>query len=174
MSVQDVLDGSARWHVQAADALAFLKTLPDGALSLCLTSPPYEAARTYSVGFKLQGQDWVDWLCPILVEACRATAGLVLLNAAGQVRNYSYAPVVEWLVADLTRKHGIVCGPAPYAYFRFGVPGSGGKHYHRRDWEPCYAFALPDRLPLAWSDNTVMGHPPRWGLGGEMSNRLKD
>lgn len=172
MSVQAVLSGEKRWHVEAADALEFLRGLPDGSVSLVLTSPPYEAARTYGVGFKLVGQDWVDWLAAILAEACRACSGLVMLNAAGQVRNHSYSPVVEWLVADLTRRHGVVCGPAPYCYFRHGVPGSGGRHYHRRDWEPVYAFCLPDRLPLSWSDNTAMGAPPRWAPGGEMSNRL--
>lgn len=172
--VRGVIAGERRWAVVASDALAFLQALPERSLSMVLTSPPYEAARTYSIGFKRSGQDWVDWLAPIIVEACRACNGLVFLNAAGQLRNYSYSPVVEWLVTDLTRLHGVVCGPAPYCYFRHGVPGSGGRHYHRRDWEPLYAFALPDRLPPAFSDNTALGHPPRWAPGGEMSNRLSN
>lgn len=172
MSIEEVLAGERRFWVEQSDALDFLRTLPDRSVSLALSSPPYEAARTYGVGFKRIGQDWVDWLAPIIVEACRACSGLVFLNAAGQVRDRKYSPVVEWLVADLTRLHGIVCGPAPYMYFRHGVPGSGGDQYHRRDHEPIYAFAMPDRLPLAWSDNTSMGHKPKWAPGGEMSNRL--
>jgi hypothetical protein len=155
-------------------ALPWLRSLPDGCASLTLTSPPYEGARTYGVGFKLCGQAWVDWMAPRVAEMTRCTAGLVLIDAAGQLRDGSYSPVMEWLVADLTRQHGLVCGPAPYCFFRFGIPGSGGKHYHRRDWEPVYAFCLPDRLPLQWSDNTAGGHPPKWGPGGEMSNRSKN
>jgi hypothetical protein len=162
------------WSVYQADCLEWMRSLPTGCCSLAVTSPPFEQARTYSIGYSLAGQDWVDWMAPRVVEACRVTAGLVVVNMAGQVRDHRYSPVVEWLVADLTRKHGIVVGPAPYCYFRFGIPGSGGARYHRRDWEPVYAFCRPEVLPLAWSDNTAEGHPPKWAPGGEMSNRLKD
>lgn len=37
-----------------------------------------------------------------------------------------------------------------------------------------YAFAVPERLPLKWSDNTAMGKPPKWKAGGVMSYRMKD
>jgi hypothetical protein len=118
------------------DCLEVMRGMPTGHVSLCFTSPPYEDARTYGVGFKLKGQGWVDWMAPRVVEMCRVTAGLVFVNAAGKVSKFRYSPVMEWLVADLTRVHGLVCGPAPYVFHRVGIPGSGGPHYHRRDWEP--------------------------------------
>ena len=149
-----------------------MRRLDDLSVRLTLTSPPYEDCRSYGMDFNLKGQAWVDWMIPRVVEMCRVTAGLVFVNMAGKVRNYSYQPVVEWLVADLTRHHGLVCGPAPYCFYRSGIPGSGGKHYHRRDWEPVYAFARTDCLPPSWSDNKATGHPPRWAPGGEMSYRL--
>jgi hypothetical protein len=167
----DVLAGRAAWSVEVGDNLPWLEALPEGCLSLVMTSPPYEKARTYGVDFNLAGQAWVDFMVPRVVAMCRATNGLVCVNMAGQVRGHQYQPVVEWLVADLTRHHGIVCGPAPYVYFRFGIPGSGGKRYHRRDWEPVYCFARPEVLPLAWSDNTAEGKPPIHRQGGEMSYR---
>lgn len=167
-----VLDGTRRWAIAEGDCLDVMRQLPPGSCHLALASPPYEAARTYSVGFDLKGQDWVDWMIPRVLEACRVTQGIVLINAAGQVRQHQYSPVVEWLVADLTRQYGIVCGPAPYCFFRFGIPGSGREHYHRRDWEPVYAFCRPEVLPLSWSDNTAMGHPPKYAPGGAMSHRL--
>src|SRR5262245_66061430 len=102
-----------------------MRTLETGSCSLAMTSPPYEAAGLYNVGVKLVGQAWVDWMVPRVVEMARVTAGLVVVNMAGQVRDHKYSPAVEWLVADLTRMHGLVCGPAPYVYFRFGIPGSG-------------------------------------------------
>lgn len=162
------------FQIIQADCLEWLRAQPAGLVDLTITSPPYEDARTYGIGFKLKGQAWVDWCIPIVVELCRVTQGLVIFNAAGKVRQWKYSPVVEWLVADLTRQHGIVCGPAPYVFHRVGIPGSGSKHYHRRDWEPVYAFALPQNLPLKWSHNTAYGHPPKWAPGGAMSNRHAD
>lgn len=160
--------------IHNADCLEWMQGQPRRKFRVTITSPPYEDARTYGIGFKLKGQSWVDWCIPRVVEMCRVTDGLVIFNAAGKVRQFKYSPVMEWLVADLTRHHGIVCGPAPYVFARVGIPGSGSKHYHRRDWEPVYAFAMPECLPLKWSANTAMGHPPKWAPGGEMSNRLKD
>lgn len=148
-----------------------MRTMADGEVDITITSPPYTSQRTYSIGFALTGQGWVDWCIPRIVEMCRVTAGIVFFNAAGPVKDFKYQPVVEWLVADLTRKHGIVCGPAPYVFHRVGIPGSGGPHYHRRDWEPVYCFALPCNLPPRWSDNTATGKPPKWAPGGEMSSR---
>lgn len=158
----------------AADCLEWMEAQTGPVCDLVVTSPPYEDARTYGIGFKLAGQAWVDWCIPRIVQMCRVCRGLVVFNAAGKVRDFKYHPVVEWLVSDLTRKHGIACGPSPYVFSRVGIPGSGSKHYHRRDWEPVYCFARPECLPLRWSANTVMGHPPKYGVGGEMSNRHQD
>jgi hypothetical protein len=89
------------WRVDQADALTWLRALPDGYLSLVLFSPPYGKARRYAeLMFKRTGQAWVDWLRPIIVEACRASSGLVLVNMSGQVEKHQYRPIVEWLVAD--------------------------------------------------------------------------
>lgn len=180
MSVPDVLAGNARWAVACSDALEWLRSLPDGCVSLVFSSPPYEGQRTYGIGCRLLGQAWVDWMRPIVTEAARVSSGLVVINAASPVRDHKYSPAVEWLVSDLTRRDGLVCGPSPYAWVKSenrddadpnGIPGSGSTRYQRRDWEPLYAFCLPDRLPLKWTDNTAFGHPPKFGAGGEMSNR---
>ena len=171
-TADDVLGGRAAWAVECADALTFLRRLPDGCVDLVLFSPPYESARTYSVGFKLKGQAWVDWLRPVVVEAARVSSGLVAVNAAGQVRDSKYSPVVEWLVSDLTRLDGLAVGPSPYAWVRPGIMGSGGPYYHRRDWEPVYCLARPENLPPRSTDNTAFGRPPRWAPGGEASHRL--
>lgn len=168
----DVFSGPARWGVDCSDALAWLRSLPARSASLVFTSPPYEDQRTYGTGFKLRGQAWVDWLRPIVAAAADVSAGLVVVNAAGPVRGGSYSTSVEWLVADLTRLDGLVCGPAPFCWWKVcGVPGSGSKTYQRRDWEPLYAFCRPDRLPVAWTDQTAFGKPPRAKPGGEFSNR---
>jgi len=171
----EVFAGSTRWGCDAADAADFLRGLPDRAVQLVFTSPPYESQRTYGLGFSLRGQAWVDWFRPVVVEAARVSAGLVIVNAAGPVEDGSYSPSMEWLVADLTRRDGLVCGPAPWCWSKVcGIPGSGGERYQRRDWEPLYAFCLPDRLPLIGTNNTAFGRPPRQPPGGEFSTRNRN
>lgn len=176
--------GDRRWVALASDAMAFLRMLPDRFVHMVFTSPPYEACRLYDeCGFKLRGQAWVDWLRPIVVEAARVSSGLVFVNMASPVDDFRYSAAVEWLVCDLTRSDGLVCGPSPFAWVKSanhedaegnGQPGSGGPQYQRRDWEPVYSFALPDRLPLAWSDSTAFGHPPKFTAGGPPSHRGRD
>jgi hypothetical protein len=174
--------GGGTMHV--GDCLDVMKTFPDRHVSMTFGSPPYEGQRTYGIDFKLIGQAWVDWMIPRVVEMCRVTDGLVFINAAGPLRDHKYSPSFEWLVTDLTRHHGVVCGPSPYCWAKMedradaspnGIPGSGGKHYHRRDWEPIYSFALPDRLPLKWSNNLAFGTAPKaTSFGGEFSHRHAD
>lgn len=167
-------------EVLVGDAADLLRAQPDQSFDLVFTSPPYENARTYEDGmpqgrkFRLRGQPWADWLSPIIADCCRVSRGLVFVNMSSVVRGFSYSGAVEMLVADLLRHHGLVCGPAPYAWTKNGVPGSGSKHYHRRCWEPVYAFCLPDRLPLLWSDPLAYAVSPRCAPGGQFSNRKKD
>lgn len=166
------------------DNLPILRSFKARRFRMTIYSPPYEDRRTYGTGFDLIGQKWVDWLIPRVVESCRVTDGIVFVVVAAPVRNHSYSAAVEWLVADLTRNCGIVCAQSPYAWVKMedrddarpnGIPGSGGKRYHRRDWEPVYCFALPDRLPVKYADNLANGLPPLLtSFGGEFSNRDKD
>jgi hypothetical protein len=60
----------------------------------------------------------------------------------------------------------------PVYWHRVGIPGSGGDQWFRADVEYCMCFKRSGKLP--WSDNTAMGHPPRWAPGGEMSHRLSN
>lgn len=186
-TVADVLATRAPWSAERGDAPAWLAGLPARSVSLVFFSPPYEGQRTYGIGFRRRGQVWVDWMRPIVREACRVSNGLVVVNMSSPVKDWSYSAAVEWLVADLTRLDGVVCGPRPYTWVKSqddpdadgnGTPGSGGEHYQRSDWEPLYTFALPDRLPGVgrdfWSDNTAFGHPPRCGPGGGFSTRGVD
>ncbi len=53
-----------------------------------------------------------------------------------------------------------------------GLPGSGGPDWLRNDYEFIVCATSGGKLP--WSDNTVMGHPPKYAPGGAMSNRTAD
>lgn len=172
--------GSGKYYV--GDCVPIMRTFPARMFSATFFSPPFQDKRLYPpLNFKLKGQNWVDWMIPVVIESARVTDGIVFVNMSSGVENHSYVPAVEWLVSDLTRNCGLVCAQSPYAWLKMedrddarpnGQPGSGGKRYHRRDWEPIYCFALPDRLPVKWSDNEAFGAPPlATSFGGEFSNR---
>lgn len=169
MSVQQVLAGEKRWTCVQADALDFLRSLPDDSVDLLFTSPPYELARTYGIGDKMVGgEDWVRWMFEVVKVASPKVKGLIAVNCEGQTRNYRYSCVPFLLIADLHRAGFNLRKPA--VFNRVGIPGSGGPDWLRNDWEPVICVTREGKLP--WSDNTACGHPPKWAPGGEMSHRL--
>ena len=157
------------WHVERADCLEWLATLPDDSVDLCLFSPPYEAARTYSIGFNLRGQDWVDWMVKVFQACLRVCKGLVACVCEGQTRQFRWTATPALLMADLHRAGFRL--RKPLAFHRVGIPGSGGPDWFRNDYE-FIVCATKGKLP--WSDNTACGHTPKWAPGGEMSHRLGD
>ena len=48
----DVLGGRASWAVECADAVEFLRSLPDDSVDLLFTSPPYELAIDVQPAFR--------------------------------------------------------------------------------------------------------------------------
>lgn len=144
--------------------------LPDDCVDLALFSPPYEAARSYSIAFNLRGQDWVDWMVRVFVQARRVCKGLVACVCEGQTRGYSWSAAPVLLMADLKRAGFVLRKPPTFC--RVGIPGSGGPDWWRNDYEFIVCTTRGGKLP--WSDNTACGKPPTWAPGGEMSYRLLD
>lgn len=165
----EVTDGEDEWSVDVCDCLDWLKSMPDKSVDLIITSPPYEAARAYGVGFKLKGQDWVDWAVERYVECVRVCRGLVAWVVEGQTRKFRYSAAPALLMADLHRK-GIKLRKPP-AFCRVGIPGSGGPDWLRNDYEQIIC-ASDGRLP--WSDNTACGSVPKYAPGGEFSHRMRN
>lgn len=157
--------------VYHGDALKITRSMPARSVDLCFTSPPYEAARTYGINFKHRGEAWVEWALPHFLEDLRVCRGLVAWVVQGQTRGYRWSAAPALLMAALHRRG--VCLRNPPIFARVGIPGSGAKDWLRSDyeWIVC-ATATRGRLP--WSDNTAMGHAPKWAPGGEMSHRLSD
>ena len=139
-------------------------------VNLVFCSPPYEDARTYGMDQSFKGQAWVDWAIPRF-EACLAHCnGLVAWVVEGRTRNYRYSCVPLLFMADLHR-HGVHLRKPP-AFNRKGIPGSGGPDWLRNDYEFIVCATNGGKLP--WSDNSAMGAPCKYPVGGEMSNRTKD
>lgn len=155
--------------IRCGDCLEIMRGMPDGSVDLVFTSPPYEAARTYGIGFNLRGQAWVDWSVERFMECLRISRGLVAWNVEGQTRQFRWSATPALLMADLHRRGVKLRKPA--AYVRKGICGSGGPDWWNNDWE-FVVCASHGRLP--WSNNTAMGKPCRFGVGGAMSNRTSD
>lgn len=161
--------GDSKYRVDCADCLTWLPTLPADSVDLCFFSPPYEDARTYGIDFRLKGQAWVDWMVRVFEQCQRVCRGLVACVCEGTTRQFRWSAAPALLMADLHRAgFGL---RKPPAYHRVGIPGSGGPDWLRNDYEFIVCTA---KGKLPWSDNTAMGHPPKWAPGGEMSHRLSD
>lgn len=159
-----------RTDVILADCLEWMRQQPDNSVDLVFGSPPYEAARTYGIDFSLKGQDWVDWMVERMREMVRISKGLVAMVVEGQTRKFRWSATPALLMADLHRA-GIHLRKPPI-FHRVGIPGSGGPDWLRNDYEFIVCCTAGGKLP--WSDNTAMGHPPKWAPGGEMSYRVTD
>lgn len=140
-----------------------------GTVDLVFCSPPYEDARTYGMDTTFKGEEWVEWAIPRF-EACLAHCrGLVAWVVEGCTRNYRYSCAPLLFMADLHRR-GVHVRKPP-AFYRVGIPGSGGPDWLRNDYEFIICATNGGRLP--WSDSTAMGKPPKYGPGGAMSHWYK-
>lgn len=148
------------------DCLDVLRQMPGDSVDLVFTSPPYEAARTYGIGFKLKGQAWVDWAVERYLECVRVCRGLVAWVVEGQTRDFRWSATPSLLMADLHRA-GVRLRKPPI-YYRVGIPGSGGPDWWRNDFE---FVVCSSKGKLPWSDNTATGHPPKYKPGGALSHR---
>lgn len=149
------------------DCIAEMSRIPPCSVDLVFGSPPYEDCRTYGINFHLKGQDWVDWMVRVYRESLRVCKGLVAFVVCGKTRKFKYSCTPELLVADLHRA-GVTVRRSRI-FHRVGIPGSGGPDDLRNDYEFIVCATNGGRLP--WSDNTAMGHTPKWAPGGEMSYR---
>jgi len=146
--------------------------LADQCVDLVFGSPPYCDARTYGIDAQRGCVEWVEWMLVVTTEAQRVCRGPVVWVAAGVTRERNYWPACEGLLWEWWRRGRDCQLYRPCTYHRHGIAGSGGTDWFRADTEYVMCFKRPGELP--WSDNTAMGHPPKWGPGGAMSHRLSN
>jgi hypothetical protein len=162
----------------AADAIDFLRQLPEASVDLVFGSPPYMDARTYGINAQRGCEEWVNWMLDVSEAAVRTSKGLVLWVVAGVQRENCYWPGCEGLAWEWWKRGNHLWRPCVWWKVDAdeggtGIPGSGGKQWLRADWEYVLCFKRPGWLP--WADNTAMGHEPYYDqVGGEMSNRTAE
>src|SRR5262249_20683388 len=115
-------------------------------------------------------KDWVLWMAKVYEAALRCCNGLVAFVLDGQTKDYQWSASPALLMAELCNR-GIALRKPPI-YHRVGIPGSGGTDWLRNDYEFILCATRGGQLP--WSNNTAMGHPPKYGPGGEPSYRVQD
>jgi hypothetical protein len=147
------------------DCLKIMQSWSSDCVDLVFTSPPYENARV-NCG-KLTGKRWVEWAEEIYIACYRACHGLTAWVVEGRTKNFHWSATPIMLMNSLI--YAGVPLRKPPIYHRVGIPGSGGPDWLRNDYE-FIICASKGKLP--WSDNTAMGHPPKWAPGGEMSHRI--
>lgn len=157
-------------EVFCGDTLAWCKKQPDKSIDLSCTSPPYGSIRMYGeLVFNLSGQAWVDWAFERFMEQYRITKGATVWVIDAKTKDYTYGNEPFLLVADLHRAG--VKFRHPMIYRRNGIFGSGGKDWFANCFE-LIICATHGRLP--WSDNTAMGHPPKFPPGGNPSHQTRN
>lgn len=89
---RDVLSGKAKWAIDTANVLPYLKSLPDECVQCCVTSPPYFGLRSYlpddhpdkvhEIGTEKTPQEYVAKLVEVFREVRRVLhpTGTVWLN----------------------------------------------------------------------------------------------
>ncbi len=153
------------------DCLNLMAQMEDDSVDLVFTSPPYEDARQYGkLGFHLKGQKWVDWAVPRFIQCLHVCTGLVAWVVQGRTRQGKWSCTPALLMADLHRA-GVNLRNPPI-FHRSGIPGSGGPQWLRSDYEWIICASPWSKLP--WSDNTAMGEAPKYGPGGDCTNRKQD
>jgi hypothetical protein len=156
--------------ILCGDCLELMRDMATDSVDLVFGSPPYEAARTYGIGFNLKGQEWVDWMVERMLEMIRVSRGLVCMVVEGQTRKFRWSATPALLMADLHRL-GVHLRKPPI-FRRVGIPGSGGPDFLRNDYEFTICCSNGGKLP--WSDNVSMGRQPLYSVGGACSNRTAD
>lgn len=165
------IEGKMKNQFICGDSLELMWQIPPQSVGLIFGSPPYEDARFYGeLGFRLKGQEWVNWMVEIYKAALHCCKGLVAFVVQGRTRQYRWSATPALLMADLHRA-GINLRNPPL-YFRSGIPGSGGPDWLRSDYEWVVCASHPGKLP--WSNNVAMGKPPKCKPGGSPTHRLQN
>lgn len=170
MTAADVLTGAARWHVERADCLDFLRSLPCSSIDMVFGSPYYSGlGGRYPGCANLKGEQWAEWMVAVTKECLRVCGGFIGFVVDAPVHGNAWDVAVVTYQYLLMAREKIPC-TRPGIMRRWGVPGE--KKAWRSGYEPIVCPHRPGQYPYA--EPTACGNPPRFRPGGAFSNRKKD
>ncbi len=148
------------------DCMDFMKTLPDGAINLVVTSPPYADQRKSTYG-GVDPDEYVQWFLPFSAEIYRILAddGSFVLNIKEKVvdgERHTY--VMELIIA--MRKQGWKFTEEYIWHKKNSAPGKWPNRF-RDAWERCIHFTKQKRFKM--NQDAV-----RVPIGDWAGNRLKN
>ena len=132
------------------DMLERREMMDPDSVDLVVTSPPYENAREYGIGYEWSGQAWVDWALPRFEACLRVCRGPVCWVVNGRTKQGVYSLVPERLQIALADKgYGV---RRSMVYYRIGsMNGGGASRMPRNVYEPII-IATRERKPPVWAD----------------------
>jgi DNA modification methylase len=160
------LSGEARWAIEEADCIDFLRSLPVNAVPLVAGSPPYaEKGERYGDGRKWPTDAWVEWMLQVTEAAVRACSGVVFWVVNGAVKDGRYLPACEGLLWEWHNRGG-VC-ERPCIWHKNAPPNR--KDWFGNDWEFILAFSKPGATRVFnWE---AIAEPPKYRSGGRFRQR---
>lgn len=160
MSVQDVLANRDRWWIECADAMTFLRTLPDGCVHCVITSPPYFRLRRYlpeghpdaakEMGLEETPREYVRNMVGLFTEVRRVLhgSGTVWLNIGDTYMDKSLVGI-PWLLALAMRASGWYLR-AENIWERPNAMTSSVKDRPARSHEHVFLFSKKSRYFYDW------------------------
>lgn len=165
----------------AGDVFKVSRSMVANSVDFVFFSPFYPEARTYNLSNCILGDDWPEYMAEVTTEMCRVSKGFVAVNCSDSVEDGIYkGRPEEFFVAMKRRGFATV---RPYIWAKQGedfddrgngTPGSGGKRFHRNDYEVVYVFCHPDKFATAYTNNLAFGLPPKFKAGGSTTHRSRD
>ena len=165
--------------IHNVDCLSGLKTLPDGCINTCVTSPPYFGLRDYGVdgqiGLEPTPQDFVDALVAVFREVKRVLRddGTVWLNLgdsyAGSGKEASADGIVR--LSEKSKKQITSAGTHEGVFKKTETPGLKPKNLIGIPWRVAFAlqadgwylrqdiiWAKPNPMPESVTDRCTKSH----------------
>lgn len=142
---------TATYRVLVGDALEQLRTLPDGSVDLCVTSPPYGDLIVYDGGRLPTGARYADWLLPVVQEVDRILipGGVLALNLNGQ----GESTFPEEVIHRIPRETELVLHERVAWVKTNAIPvGHRGSHLIP-EWEPIWVFRKGSALAYFGRDD---------------------
>ena len=107
-SVSEMYDAAASFSFYNGDCLDFLRTVPDGAVRLVVTSPPYNIGKSYE-SERMPLEDYVEWQRLVIGECERVLVdgGSICWQAGNHVERGVVTPI-DSLLFPVFRSFGLV------------------------------------------------------------------